>query len=200
MAALATHGVEGGAGFTLIELVVVIAVLAIVAAVTIPRYRDVSVGAHEAVVATAGQAYASAVRLVHLRWISAGASLSSLDDLPDFGDGTVDVSPSGWPTDTQGQNGIAGGAHGQCRRLWRGLLSTSYTVVDLRSPSCGSFPWPLGIVPPAGATSGPPPSGDFRARATAANQCTYTYLPHPNLGIVYDAANGQVTVDADASS
>ena len=65
-------------GFTLIELVVVIALISILAAVALPRMLDSYENAHEAVVYGAGGAMASAVVLVRAQWISNGSSVAAL--------------------------------------------------------------------------------------------------------------------------
>lgn len=112
-------------GFTLIELVVVIALISILAAVALPRMLDSYENAHEAVVYGAGGAMASAVVLVRAQWISNGSSVA-VDEVDGFGNDDVATSADGWPTDV-GQG--AGSNHSdimdsttRCTRIWRGVL------------------------------------------------------------------------------
>ncbi|WP_289102971.1 prepilin-type N-terminal cleavage/methylation domain-containing protein [uncultured Marinobacter sp.] len=83
-------------GFTLIELVVVIAILAILAAFALPRFAQLSEEAHvSSVKATAG-AMAAGVALAKAQWVTNGLT-SSTNSLEGFGDGDLNVSSRGWP-------------------------------------------------------------------------------------------------------
>jgi len=81
-------------GFTLIELVVVIVVLGILAAVAVPRFINVQTEARVAVMQGLAGSVASAANLAHAKWIAAGSTGTTVDM-----DGTsVNVSTAGYPT------------------------------------------------------------------------------------------------------
>jgi prepilin-type N-terminal cleavage/methylation domain-containing protein len=112
-------------GFTLIEMVVVIALISILAAVALPRMLDTYDNAHEAAVFGAGGAMASAVVLVRSQWVANGDSLA-VDALDGFGNEDVATSNEGWPTDVgQGSgsnNSDVMDSSERCVRIWRGVL------------------------------------------------------------------------------
>lgn len=112
-------------GFTLIEMVVVIALISIMAAVALPKMLDSYENAHEAVVYGAGGALSSAVILVRAQWIANGSSVA-VDALPGFGNDDVATSSDGWPTDwSQGagsSNNEVMDSATRCVRIWRGVL------------------------------------------------------------------------------
>ena len=82
-------------GFTLIELVVVISILAILAAVAIPRFVDITSDARGAALQGVRGGFHSAVQLAHARWLSSGATGAGTVTL----EGTsVVVNAAGWPT------------------------------------------------------------------------------------------------------
>lgn len=118
-------GMSNNQGFTLIEMVVVVALISILAAVALPRMLDTYDNAHEAVVFGAGGAMSSAVVLVRAQWVSNGSSVA-VDGVDGFGNDDVATSSDGWPTDwAQG----AGSSHNEvmdsparCVRIWQGIL------------------------------------------------------------------------------
>ena len=112
-------------GFTLIELVVVIALISILAAVALPKMLETYDNAHEAAVYGAGGAVASAVVLVRSQWVANGSSLAGTG-VEGFGNDDVATSSDGWPTDAGQGAGSSSNpvmdSPDRCMRIWRGIL------------------------------------------------------------------------------
>jgi MSHA pilin protein MshA len=82
-------------GFTMIELVVVISILAILAAVAIPRFVDLQSEARTAALNGVEGGFTAAVALAHAKWLAGGTGAAGTVTLE--GD-TVEVNAAGWPT------------------------------------------------------------------------------------------------------
>ena len=122
-------------GFTLIELVVVIAILSVLASFALPRFTQISDKAHSASVESTGGALISAVSLVRSQWLANGTR-TAITNLPGYGvDEVIDVSLDGWATGVNGNTDPTAMTAAECNSLWEELI-TSYSLTT--STAAGS--------------------------------------------------------------
>src|SRR5690242_4254210 len=164
-------------GFTFVELICVVVIMAVLAATAVLNFSDLTEDAEAASVEQQASAFATAVRFVQIRYVLSGKS-GDVDNLPGFGDGTVDTNASGYPTDTANANTIPNNPAGanRCRNVFNGILSTN--------------------VPACGGTVACTASHAFRASTIAPQTCRFDYIrnPSPPRYFVYSASSGTVTV------
>jgi len=169
------NAIQQEAGFTLVELVMVIVVLGVLAATAIPRFVNLRGEANQAVLKAMGGAILASANLVHAKSVVLGVQSLARTNIDIDGDGANDVEVAyGYPSASR-SNGISKIMAGDFARAWTWSTTFGDTVFWLTTASLGGR------------------SGQYvNQTAVAASNCYIQYFPAtssapPRVGYVTTA-------------
>tara|TARA_R110002110_G_scaffold65206_4_gene179984 strand:- start:67498 stop:68037 length:540 start_codon:yes stop_codon:yes gene_type:complete len=171
---------EKKSGFTLIEMVIVIVLLGLLAAVALPRFLNVSNDAEEAIVKNTSGSFYTGLIMAKSKWELENKTNKYLD-IDNDGRAETRFNLKGYPVGISGDGetalsdimdkGVAG--HDACSQILENILDlTGMTVI-------------------AADEQGRCKSGDFCATATGTGDCIYKYRD-TNSEFTYRATTGEV--------
>lgn len=112
----------GRQGFTLVELVVVLFILSILAAFSLPRFMDTTDEAHDSVIKAVHGSFNTAAVSARAQWLTEGGTGNSVN----FSGTSIPVSNLGWPRPVTGTM--------DCNGLWDALMQNPPPVTTLAFP------------------------------------------------------------------
>lgn len=160
------------AGFTIIELVVVILLLGILAATALPRFLDVTDEAHDAAFSGTYGGFATGVGLYRAQWFAEGQGSGVMSDWP------VNLpNSSGFPIGASGGTSTAITDTGTaCQEIFANVLQAGAAEVLNQQVLTSISDDDAGASPTDGDLATANGTGDYVAVATANSECTYIYI------------------------
>ncbi len=173
-------GYHKKSGFTLIEMVIVIVLLGLLAAVALPRFLNVSQDAEEAIVKNTSGSFATGLMLAKSKWELKNRTDKYLD-IDNDGRAETKFNMKGYPVGISGDGttdlssimdkGVSG--HDACSQILENVLNLS------------------GLTVIAADEQGQCKSGDFCAKSSGEGDCVYIHR-NTKSQFTYKAATGEV--------
>lgn len=161
-------------GFTLIELVIVIVILAILGAVAIPKFLDLRDDAEHASFLGIAAAFDKGVELVHYAWLIRGNNGAVQNFIQISDTEYLTVNQFGYPADTRGVSKTLN-SQADCVDVWRAvMLSSDAETADTNLLT---------------------ESTEFTTVYEGSADCTYTYNVQPELTVYYNSNSGDVLIN-----
>jgi len=114
-----TTTIQKQAGFTLIELIMVIVILGVLSAFALPRFADLGGEARVSSIQAAAGAVRSAANIAHAQWLADGSPAVSGSPTVSLEGVTINIVGNGYPEGTTAATGITSAAQ---------LSSADYTL------------------------------------------------------------------------
>ena len=159
-------------GFSTLELLLVVVILFVISAITLPRFVRSADNSHIEKVEETAASFRAAVSEVHALWLSDGGE-GSVRNLQNYLNGQIDTNSRGYPTGIHDRDQITHAA--DCAHAWLNLVSNPPSV------------WHNERLDP-----------DYVAELSN-GECRYRYRRASGISIVYQPLSGQIIIDAHKS-